>query len=68
MHRVCISIHVHAEPVRLHNTLASLRSHTTSTTQLLLTYRKYKATHPAPLRTPPAAPERQRLVSSVGSQ
>jgi glycosyltransferase involved in cell wall biosynthesis len=36
MHRVCIGIHVFAEPARLHTTLASLRSHTTSTTQLLL--------------------------------
>lgn len=36
MHRVCIGIHVYAEPVRLHATLGSVRRHLTSTTQLLL--------------------------------
>src|SRR5262245_31064078 len=36
MKRVCIGIHVHAEPERLHATLVSLRSHTTFPYDLLL--------------------------------
>lgn len=36
MTRVCIGIHVHAEPERLHATLASLRANTTQAVELLL--------------------------------